>query len=285
VITLLTGNPGHGKSYSSVKLIDETVHKGIPVATNVPLRDDWAHVMARRHTLFGRWRRQTVEAKAAQYARLVHVTDDLDELLRVRIAGKGEGRGRIVLDECHRWMNTRAWDQAPGLTRSQAIDQRLKVIAYVSGHRHYGLDVWLISQAEANVDAQVRSLYEFHTEVRNFRRLPLFGAIFRFNLFLAVTHWNDKANTKAGVSCYGLSKSLARLYDTHALEEHDWPQDAIVLPRPEALGALPSPEGGPGRDATGGSARPALPAADASRPSAPAVAHAADLGHASADGV
>jgi hypothetical protein len=259
VITLFTGNPGHGKSYSSVKLIDESVGKGIPVATNVPLREDWATVMARRRTLFGRWRPDAVQAKADELARLVFVSNDLSQLLRVRFAGEEEGRGRVVLDEAHRWMNTRAWDQSPGRSRQEAIAERLEVVNYVSAHRHYGADIWLISQSDTNIDSQVRNLYEFHTEIRNFRRLPLFGAIFRFNLFLAVTTWNDKARTKAGVSMYGLSKSLARLYHTHSLQEDDWPEDAIVLPRKPGTD-LVAPEGA-GRDgeASGASPRRAPP--------------------------
>jgi Zonular occludens toxin (Zot) len=243
VITLLSGNPGHGKSYSAVKLIDDSVGKGIPVATNVPLREDWATVIAKRRTIFGRWRPQTVAAKAEEYSKLVHVTKDLSELLRVRFAGRGEGRARVIIDEAHREMNTRAWDQSPGLSREESIAVRLKVVAYISGHRHYGADVWLITQAIANLDSQVRGLFEFHTEVRNMRRLPLFGLLFRFNLFLATTTWNDRSKTKAGVTMYGLSKSLARLYDTHALQEDDWPADAIVLPHGSA-----NPSSGAGRD-------------------------------------
>jgi hypothetical protein len=260
VITLLTGAPGHGKSYTSVRLIDESVHQGVPVATNVPLREDWATVMARRHTLFGRWRSDRVAAKADRYRRLVFVSDDLDELLRVRLAGEGEGRGRLILDEAHRWMNTRAWDQAPGLNRSDAIAQRLRVVNHVSGHRHYGFDVWLITQATANIDSQVRSLYEFHSEVRNLRRLPLVGLFFRKDLFVRVTRWNDKAQTKAGLTVYGLSKSVARLYHTHALQAADWPDDAIVLPRPAAA-SRPPHELPPGR--AGG---PSPPAHAARRP-------------------
>jgi hypothetical protein len=216
--------------------------------------------MARRRTLFGRWRLQAVAARARELERLVYVSKDLSELLRVRIAGEKEGRGKVVLDEAHRWMNTRAWDQSPGLTRQEAISERLEVVKYVSAHRHYGVDVTLITQSDTNLDSQVRNLYEFHTEVRNFRRLPLFGAIFRFNLFLAVTVWNDKNRTKAGVSMYMLNKSLARLYHTHALAEDDWPVDAIVLPRPLA-GDPRSPQDGAGRDgeASAASSRPAPP--------------------------
>lgn len=240
-ITLLVGAPGHGKSYTLIRRIEEAVSKGKPVATNVPLRDDWAFQMARRHTFMARFRKDAVIAKAAKFSRFVIMSTDFDKLLRVRLSGDKEGRGLLVLDEAHRWMNARGWDNAmvvnddgseTQMKRGDALAKRLRVINHLSAHRHYGFDVILATQSDRSIDNQARELYEFHAEVRNMRRLPWFGAVFRFNLFLCVTRWNDKAKSKAGVSCYWLNKSLANLYSTHALQEADWPEDAIVLPLP-----------------------------------------------------
>lgn len=235
-ITLLTGSPGHGKSYTLVREIEMAVAHGIPVATNVPLRDDWATVMAKRHTLFGRFRPDAVAKKAEEFSKYVLMSSDFDVLLRVRLSGKKEGRGRLILDEAQRWMNARGWDNALNtdgtiMKRPEALAKRLKVVNHLSGHRHYGFDVILATQSDKSIDIQARELYEFHSEVRNMRKLPWLGVFIRFNLFLRTTHWNDKSKSKAGVSCYWLNKSLARLYHTHALQESDWPDDAIVLPR------------------------------------------------------
>lgn len=249
MITLLTGSPGHGKSYTLVRLIEQAVAgKGEPVATNVPLRDDWAVVMARRHTLFGPFRKKAVERKAQSFARLVLVSNNFDELLRVRLAGEGEGRGKLILDEAQRWLNARGWDNAMDsngvpLKRNEALAARLAVLNHLSGHRHYGFDVVLATQSDKNIDTQARDLYEFHSEVRNMRKLPWIGFVLRFNLFLRVTRWNDRARSKAGVECYWLSKGLARLYHTHALQESDWPEDAIILPREETPCITDSPSG------------------------------------------
>jgi zona occludens toxin len=240
-ITLLVGAPGHGKSYTLIREIEAAVAKGKPVATNVPLRDDWAYQMARRHTAFGRFRKEAVERKAAEFSRYVLISTNFDMLLRVRLAGDKEGRGLLVLDEAHRWLNARGWDNAMNIDedgnetpmkRNEALSKRLRVINHLSGHRHYGFNVILATQSDRMLDNQSRELYEFRSEVRNMRRLPWFGAIFRFNLFLRVTKWNDKAQSKAGVNCYWLSKSLANLYSTHALQATDWPEDAIILPTP-----------------------------------------------------
>jgi zona occludens toxin (predicted ATPase) len=237
-ITLLTGSPGHGKSYSAVREIESAVSKGIPVATNVPLRHDWAETMARRHTLFGRWRPVAVSAKAETFTRYVVISNDFDVLLRVRLSGTKEGRGRLIIDEVHRHMNARGWDNALNsdgtiMKRPEALAKRMKIINHLSGHRHYGFDCILITQSEKAIDLQARELYEFHSEVRNMKKLPWIGFFLRFNLFLRVTRWNDKSRSKAGISTYWLNKSLAKLYDTHALQHTDWAADAIVLPFPE----------------------------------------------------
>jgi Zonular occludens toxin (Zot) len=235
MITLLTGSPGHGKSYTLVREIERAVGKGQPVATNVPLADNWPEIMARRHTLFGRLRPEAVQRKADEFRKLVVVTSDFSTLLRVRLAGEGEGRGKLVLDEAQRWMNTRGWDNALNpdgtvMKRAEALAARMRVLNHLSGHRHYGLDVILATQSQKAIDTQARDLYEFHSEVRNMRKLPWIGLFIRFNLFVKVTRWNDHSKSKAGVDSYFLSKSLARLYQTHALQDTDWPDDAIVLP-------------------------------------------------------
>jgi hypothetical protein len=223
MITILTGAPGHGKSYTLVKIIDETLHKGLPVITNVPLVDDWAEVFVRRHMLFARWRHEARERKIAHYRRLVFISDDIGELVRVRVEGEGEGRARVIIDESQRKLNVRSYR-----------DPAQKVLVdYISGHRHYGVDVILSTQHIDNLDSQVKKLYEYHSEVRNMRKLPFFGAFLRFNLFIRRTHWNDRRKTKARPpEMYTLSKSLARLYGTHALNDLDWPDDAIVMPLP-----------------------------------------------------
>jgi zona occludens toxin len=235
MITLLTGSPGHGKSYSMVKEIEAAVAKGEPVGTNVPLREDWATVMAKRHVLFSPWRKNAVARKAAEFSRLVIVSNDFSVLLRIRLAGEGESRGKLILDEAHRWLNVRGWDNAldeDGVPVPTAVAKanRAKVINHLSGHRHYGFDVILATQSGKALDTHARELYEFHSEVRNMRKLPWVGFFLRFNLFLRVTRWNDAAKSKSGVNLYGLNKGIANLYHTHALQEADWPADAIVLP-------------------------------------------------------
>lgn len=234
MITVLTGAPGHGKSYTSIKMIAGFVHEGKPVATNVPLAPDFAIQMARHYTGGWRLRPDKVRKRAEYIESMIHYSDDLEELMRVRFDGDREGRGKVVIDEAHRTMNVR------GSIRGKAPEAqaRKRIVGWASAHRHYGADLVLITQALTNMDTQVRNLLEFHSEVRNLRKLPILGWLIRFlpggQLFIRVTWWNDRAKTKAGVAAYGLSKRLARLYDTHGLAITDAESDPIMLPsRPE----------------------------------------------------
>lgn len=223
MITILTGAPGHGKSFTMVKKIDIAMLKGKPVITNVPLREDWARVMVKRHMLFSRWRKIAFEDRVKEYERRMFMSDDIDELTRVRVVGTKEGRAEMLIDESQRKLNIRSYRDGG----------QKKLVDYVSGHRHYGFHLTLATQHIDNLDTQVKRLFEYHEEVRNFRRLPFFGSIFRMNVFMLTSYWNDKRKTKARPpEVYLLSKSLARLYRTHALNEVDWPEDAIILPRP-----------------------------------------------------
>jgi len=231
MLTILTGSPGHGKSYTSVQMIDAFIHEGKFVVTNVPLRADFATAMAKHHTLFSRFRKKAVNKRAYEISHMVHVCTELEDIMRVRFDGKGEGRGKVVLDESQRVMNVR------GSTRGKSDEakKRKMIVNFVSGHRHYGADLLLITQALGNIDLQVRNLMEFHSEVRNFRRLPGIGWIAKLlfpggNLFLRITWWNDKNKTKAGINLYWLNKGLADLYDTHSLEHVDAPENVLTLP-------------------------------------------------------
>lgn len=231
-ITILTGAPGHGKSYTSIKIIDEFIHDGKSVVTNVALRPDFPEQMARYHTPLGRWRKNAVARKAEMYRSRIHICEDLSEITRVRFSGKEEGRGKVVIEEAHRSMNVRSGRGS----KTVEGQERKAVVNYASGHRHYGADLVLITQAIGNLDVQVRNLVEFHAEVRDFRKFPAIGMLCLLipggHLFLRKTTWNDRNKTRAGISVYGLSKRLADLYNTHSLNETDWPEDAIILPRP-----------------------------------------------------
>lgn len=222
-LSLVVGAPGAGKSYYAVRAISQGLQAGKVVATNVALHPDAEARIAGanpvRYLIPGRRRRL-----AERYAASLFVGEDLRELFALRLHGQGEGRGLMVLDEAHNWMNARAW-------RDQ---DRMEIVRFFTQHRKLGWDVLLITQDELNIDRQVRSLFEYIVRLRNLRNAKVLGIpVVPFNLFLAVWAWNATSAAVVKREAYRLHKPTARLYDTMALSHglDDAPQDAVWLPR------------------------------------------------------
>jgi Zonular occludens toxin (Zot) len=233
-IHLVTGAPGHGKSYYAVREIGRSLERGKYVATNVELEDGWWLVLARGN-IFRRLVPGRVVKMAQRYRERLYVVEDLSELMRLRVPACGscsrckagrkcsrEERGVAVLDESHIWMNSRTWDQderGEGLSRTQAVQRRLSITRFFAQHRKLGWKVILIAQQAGLLDNQVRGLYEYHVHLRNLRRLKSWWNPLRFlpvNVFTAITTWHDSAATRCGAEVFLLDKKVAALYDTMA---------------------------------------------------------------------
>lgn len=248
MIVLWTGAPGSGKSYSAVKLIVDALEAGKCVATNVALADDWA-LQAAKGNPFRRLVPGRVKATARRWEARTLVSDDLDDLFRVRLEGRGESRGVMVLDEAHNWVNSRTWDTdetGQGRSKGEATMRRLKVVRFFTQHRKLGWDVFLITQSAEAVDAQIRRLFEYHVTLRNLRRFKVVGIpVMPFNFFLALWGWNDAGGSIVKRQAFRLNRRIARLYDSlalsHGLEDDELAP--ILLPRPKAA----EPAGGLGR--------------------------------------
>jgi hypothetical protein len=223
MLFLVDGTPGAGKSYFAVRKIADALAAGKVVVTNVPLSDDYAQRAARAHPI-RRLFPGLVRRRAARYPPRVLITRSLEEVMRVRVAGEGEGRAVVVLDEAHVWLNSRMWGKDT---------TRAEVIEWVSGHRHLGLDIYLISQHIEDIDKQVRNRVEYRVRLRNLRRVKVAGIpIFPVNTFVAITELVSARNKPiVGRDWYFLKKRTAGMYDTHGLAAQDVPANAIWLPR------------------------------------------------------
>ncbi|WP_138974016.1 zonular occludens toxin domain-containing protein [Patulibacter medicamentivorans] len=263
-MAIVEGPPGSGKSFSCVRRIAAALDAGIPVATNIALSDGWEERLAKanpfRRVIPGR-----TTAYARSYPRRFHSSADITELMSIRLKGSKEGRGVMVLDEAHVWLNARSWKDS----------DRNTYLRFFSAHRHLGWDIYLITQRAESIDAQIRALAEYRIFLRNLKRVKVAGMpIFPMNLFVAIWTWESIANSVVKREVYRLDKR-ARLYNTLALASAAdlIPENPIWLPRDDAG----TPEAGApiaGTESTGGAAgtrsvpaeSPALPAPDDAAP-------------------
>jgi zona occludens toxin len=230
MIVMVTGPPGNGKSYYALRKLAQALDAGKPVATNVELAPDFARTIARSNPVRRLLRR--TDRAAARIERQAYVStepDGLSELFALRLRGKGEGRGVMVLDEAHGWLNARDWS---GKGRGD-------VVRFFSQHRKLGWDVFLIVQDAEMIDRQVRSLIEYHVILRNLKRakVPVLGIPFApVNMFLALWTWHGTHRAVVRREVFRLAWPK-RLYDTHqthhGLTGEDDPS-AVWLPREPA---------------------------------------------------
>jgi hypothetical protein len=273
MIELVTGKLGAGKSFHVIHRARVALKRGQYVATNVELTDDWAE------RFVGPWgRRETRARKAAGYRDRMYVTGDLDELARLRLPACGkcssckrggkyclkEGRGLMVLDECHYWLNSRTWNAGSGDERSAVMDRK-RLVDFFTMVRKLGWHVVLVSHAAEQIDAQVRRLVQYHTSLRNLRKVKQAGVtVFPVTLFVAITTLQaPSAPGKLDVmkrDWYRLNRRLAGAYESMALVG-GWAEapDLIQLGLPAA-------------SASGAAVRSSPPAAPPRLPSGPVSA-------------
>lgn len=222
-LIMVTGPLGSGKSYYGTRKAIEALEKGKIVVTNFRMTPEWHERVADHHPL--RWvipgRRASLKAR---WARRVFVVSDLKTLLRVRMDGQGEGRGVVIIDEAHVFMNARSWRD----------EDRMELVEWASASRKLGFDVYLITQDLQSVDRQVRDRLTYHVTLRNLKQFKVAGIpLVPFNFFLAI--WQFHAAGKAIVKreAYGLRRWMAGLYDTMDLGAFGSllrPEDEIRLP-------------------------------------------------------
>lgn len=247
-ITLRTAPPGGGKSYTAVRSVVEAILDGKCVAGNVELVEDWPEIIARHYWPF--WMRRLRRRRFLERARdRYHFTEDLGELFRLRLEGRGEGRGLMVLDEAHNWMNARSW----------SASDRKEIVRFFSQHRKLGWDVELIAQDADMIDKQVRALAEYIAYGRNLKKAKWGGVrIFPVNLFLVVVCWHASQRVVVERKVFRLVKWIARLYNHEAtfggLIVDDAEGGAIPFPSPpETRGQH---HGADGRTRPGAAGRP-----------------------------
>jgi hypothetical protein len=226
VIYAVTGSPGSGKSYYTVRVIAEALNRGKLVATNATLLPEWSQALAKQNPIRRLSKNRIYKQQDRYEDRLLH-TNNIDELFRVKLAGRGEGRGIAVLDEAHEWLNNRNWKDG----------DREEIAAWFAEHRKRGWDVYLITQHIDSIDKQVRDRVEWHIRLRNLNNIKVMGVkIVPIKMFLAIHVWaaGPRTNAHIGKREVFFLDGRRKLYDSFELvhSKHDVREDnAIWLPK------------------------------------------------------
>lgn len=226
MIYLVSGPPGNGKTFYAIRKVTQAVEEGKVVAGNVELAADWPQRVSRRnwvHYLRPFAKRRFLREAWHRY----HFSESLSELAAIRLRGDREGRGLMVLDEAHNWMNSRSW----------SATDRQEIVRLFSQHRKLGWDILLIAQHPEMIDKQVRNLVEYNVHLRNLRKAKWGGIpVVPFNLFLAVWCWHSANRVVVKREVFPLTWRR-RLYDTNATShglDADGQDGFLWLPSPPA---------------------------------------------------
>jgi hypothetical protein len=213
VIRAITGKPGGGKTWLGMRGLCDALVRGIPVATNINMVEGWELALARRSPVARAAGRKAVERRRQKIVRNVFVAADIKEIMRVKLAGEGESRGLVVLDEAAQWLNARTWSD----------DDREVITEWFRIHRHLGWDIHLVTQELDFIDKQVRELVEEEVRVRNIKRAKLAGIpLSPVAAFVGVNSWAGGSKTKRHVNKRELFflDSRRALYKTLGRADH-----------------------------------------------------------------
>lgn len=143
MINLILGRPGGGKSYEAVTYhIIPAVKSGRKVVTNLPLNiDHFAKV-------FGEEVRElivVIDSKLNDFGNIDRPFSKPEDYQDEWKNDKGQGV-LVVVDEAHMVLPTSGTDK--------------KVLEFLSLHRHYGIDVVLITQSDRKLHKDVRDMVQ-----------------------------------------------------------------------------------------------------------------------------
>ena len=195
MISMYTGTPGSGKSYTAAYKIDLALKRGLPVIANFEI-----NVNPKRHK-----------------GEFIYIdTLSLDPAFFMDYAEKhfdprkGEGQGLIFIDEAQIPFNPRTGFGA------KDTKTRMAWINFFSKHRHYFWNIVLITQNDRMIDRQIRSLVEVERKHRDMKNYGIKGfymmLIFR-KRFVQVSYWYA-IQEKIGSEFFRISKRVCKIYDT-----------------------------------------------------------------------
>ena len=225
MIYFYTGNPGNGKSLHMAEVIYKSIKKGKNVIGNFKIDetvfDNFKHKEKLGKFIYEPdkyWLHNAYKNSATRYSYIeglrnyalqFHKRDSKGHII--------EGQTIICLDECQNIFNSRTWNR----------NDRLEWVDFLRMHRHYGYDVYLISQDDKVIDKQIRSILQYEFEHRCVNYFKGFGALLGFlaggKLFVCVQRsysiGGSKKQSKIKATYFSGKKLYYNFYDSYCLPE------------------------------------------------------------------
>lgn len=193
MMVMYTGTPGSGKSLDVARNVYAKLKMGRTVIGNMRIKPDTIKDCPGRYFFVDSYK--------------MNPGDLMEYAQRYHIKGK-EGQTTIVIDECQQIFNAREWN-APHM---KAWNRFFQI------HRHFGFDVYLITQFDRLIDRQTRGLIDYERVHRKVSKLGFWGsvasALFRGGLFICVERYYAM-KLRTGSYYFVYRKKYGEFYDSY----------------------------------------------------------------------
>lgn len=220
-IQVVQGSLGSGKSLVAVIEAIYQLRAGGVVATNFSFSDNWAWDLAGQDLWVRLGLKDRMKFAKDMYRRCFKIghPESMKELSGDRGSGLAslcsgklktarEGKGLLILDDCHHFFNSRTFAK------------NTEYVTFFANARKYGWRTLLITHSIDNIDKQIRSYVEIESRFRNLQkfRVPILGIpLSPIPCFLIVRRYAGLGPGTGSIhskDLYFFDKGSARLYDT-----------------------------------------------------------------------
>jgi len=220
-IQVVQGSLGSGKSLVAVIEAIYQLRSGGVVATNFSFSPGWAWDLAGQDLRVMLGLRNRMAFAKSLHSRCFKIghPESMKELSGDRGSGLAalctgklkdarEGKGLLILDDCHHFFNSRTF----------AANK--DYVTFFANARKYGWRTLLITHSIENIDKQIRSYVEIESRFRNLQkfRIPVLGLpLSPIPCFLIVRRYAGLGPGSGSVhskDLYWFDQGAARLYDT-----------------------------------------------------------------------
>jgi len=220
-IQVIQGSLGSGKSLVAVIEASNQLRSGGVVATNFSFSPNWAYDLAGQDLRVKLGLRDRMKFASSMYSRCFKIGhpesmkelsgdrgSNLAKLCTGKLKDSREGKGLLILDDCHHFFNSRTFTA------------NKDYVTFFANARKYGWRTLLITHSIENIDKQIRSYVEIESRFRNLQkfRIPLLGLpLSPLPCFLIVRRYAGLGPGSGSIhskDLYWFDKGSARLYDT-----------------------------------------------------------------------